>query len=99
MPRKPTKPKERNPIRGATPAREYEIGDQVFFSFAGTAGQGLFIGQLREDATCLVLASSLEDPGVEMPAAYCSPTGHIEPQRGHMYRRENMKRFPKKLKS
>jgi hypothetical protein len=61
MPRKPAK--QRNPIRGATPARDYEIGDQVFFSFAGTSGEGLFIGQLREDA----------------------------------YRRECMKRFPKKL--
>jgi hypothetical protein len=45
----------------------------------------------------LVLASSLKDPGVEMPAAYCSPTGHIEPQLGHAYRREYMKRFPKKM--
>jgi hypothetical protein len=97
MPRKPTKPKEGNPIRGATPAREYEIGDQVFFSFAGTAGVGPFIGQLREDATCLVLASSPEDAGLEMPAAYCSPTGHIEPQLGHAYRREYMNRFPKKM--
>jgi len=45
MPRKPAK--QRNPIRGATPARDYEIGDEVFFSFAGTAGEGLFIGQDR----------------------------------------------------
>ena len=97
MPRKPAKQKPRNPIRGATPARDYEIGDEVFFSFAGTAGEGLFIGQLREDATCLVLASSSEDPGLEMPTAYCTPTGHIEPQVGHSYRREYMKRFPKKL--
>jgi hypothetical protein len=47
MPRKPAKQKPRNPIRGATPARDYEIGDEVFFSFAGTAGEGLFIGQDR----------------------------------------------------
>ena len=45
MPRKPTK--SRNPVRGATPAGDYEIGDQAFFSFAGTAGEGLFIGQDR----------------------------------------------------
>jgi hypothetical protein len=71
--------------------------DEVFFSFAGTIGEALFIGQLREDATCLVLASSPEDPGLEMPPAYCSPIGHIDPQLGHTYRREYMKRFPKKL--
>jgi hypothetical protein len=97
MPRKPAKQKQRNPVRGATPARDYEIGDQVLLSLGGTAGEALFIGQLREDATCLVLASSPEDPGLEMPAAYCSPTGHIEPQLGHTCRREHMKRFPKKL--
>jgi hypothetical protein len=34
---------------------------------------------------------------LEMPAAYCSPTGHIEPKLGHDYRREYMKQFPKKL--
>src|ERR1044071_8373605 len=72
MPRKPAEQKSRNPTRGATPARDYEIGDEVFFSFAGTAGEGLFIGQLREDATCLVLARSAELV-IEMPGAYCSP--------------------------
>ena len=85
MPRKPAKQKSRNPTRGATPARDYEIGDEVFSSFAGTAGEGLFIGLLREDATCLVLAVSAEQ-AVEMPATHCSPTGHIEPQLGHTYR-------------
>jgi hypothetical protein len=45
---------------------------------------------------CLVLA--IPGPSVlEMPAAYCSPTGHIEPQLGHSYRQEYMKQFPKKL--
>jgi hypothetical protein len=97
MPRKPAKHKPRNPTRGATPARDYEIGDQVFFSFAGTAGEGLFIGQLREDATCLVLAVPGE-PGLAVPATCCSPTGHIEPKLGgHDCRRAYMKQFPKKL--
>ena len=68
----------------------------MFFSFAGTADEGLFIGQLREDATCLVLALS-GGQIIEKPAAACSPTGHIQPKLGHDYRREYMKRFPKKL--
>jgi hypothetical protein len=69
--------KERDPVRGATPARDYEIGDEVFFSFAGTAGKGLFIGQLREDATCLVLAVS-GHPGLAIPVSCCSPTGDVD---------------------
>jgi hypothetical protein len=32
-----------------------------------------------------------------MPASAFSPTGYIEPQLGHAYRREYMKRFPKKM--
>jgi len=68
MPRKPAK--QRNPIRGATPARDYEIGDGVFLSYAGSAGEGLFIGLLREDATYLALALSegqiIETPGCRL---------------------------------
>ena len=94
MPRKPAK--QRSPVRGATPAGDYEIGDQVFFSFAGTAGEAMFLGQLREHPSTLVLALSAEQV-VEMPASACSPTGPIEPQLGHTYRREYIKRFPKKL--
>jgi hypothetical protein len=40
---------------------------------AGPHRRAHYIGQLREDATCLFLASSPEDPGLEMPAAACSP--------------------------
>jgi len=95
MPRKATK--ERNPLRGATQAADYQIGDEVFFSFAGAAGEALFVGQSKDDPSALVLAL----PGgqvIEMPASACSPTGHIDPQLGHGYRREYMKRFPRKMK-
>ena len=38
MPRKPTKPTQRYPIRGATPAGAYEIGGEVFFSCSSRLG-------------------------------------------------------------
>ena len=34
MPRKPARaPKQRNPLRGATPPHTYELGDEVFFRY------------------------------------------------------------------
>jgi hypothetical protein len=67
----------------------------VLLSFAGTAAEGLFIGQLRENATCLVLALSAEQ-FVEMPVVYCSPTGHIERNWAKLSG-GYVKRLPKKL--
>jgi hypothetical protein len=49
MPRKPAKPKQRNPIRGATPAGDYQVADEVLFTHGGAGGEALVIGQLRED--------------------------------------------------
>jgi len=96
MPRKPRK--QRNPIRGARLPGDHEIGDEVFFSFAGAGGEGLLIGQLRVDQSTLVLAIS-EGQVIEMPPAYYSPAGHIDPQLGHSIRREYLKRFPGNLRT
>lgn len=86
----------RNPIRGATPACDYQIGDQAFFPFAGIAGEGLCIANSGTMPNFLVLALS-QDPGFVLPAAYCSPTRHMEPQLGHRYRKKYLEQLPTKL--
>lgn len=89
--------KERNPVRGATPARAYRVGDEALFTHGGTAGAALVIGQLRDDPTCLVLAMS-DQSTIEMPAAHCSPTGVIHRQLGYRYRSAYERLFPGKLR-
>ena len=95
MLRKPAK--ERNPIRGATLARDYSVGDEVLFTYGGTAGAALVVGQLRDDPTCLVLAFS-DESTIEMPAAYCSPTGVVHRQLGYRYRSAYERLFSRKLR-
>lgn len=75
----------------------YKIGDMVFVSLGNHtgAGEGMFIGRLKDSPEDLVLVSGKQM--VETWEGYCAPTGGGYPADGQSWRREYLRRNPGSL--
>lgn len=76
---------------------KYEVGDIVFFSTGNdtVAGEGMFIGQLKNSRDDLVLVIGKQM--VEIAAEHCTPTRGGFPAEGASWRRAYLKQHPGSL--
>jgi hypothetical protein len=75
----------------------YQIGDIVFFSSSNhtVAGEGMFIGRLKDSPDDLVLVIGKQI--LEMAAEHCTPTRGGFPAEGASWRRAYLKQHPGSL--